>query len=369
MGSLFYKDPVLKTTRQHNTFAIYIPAYREDAVILSTVKNVLEQPDKFVDFSYNVIVIAQHLKAETVKQLQAIDRCNVIEFNVENSTKVKALQAAIDKFNPNGENYTHSIILDADNHIERNFLHKINRACQTGFKAIQAHRKAKNKNTKFAYLDAISEEMNNSIFRKGFNVMGFSASIIGSGICVESRTFNDVIYKSKAIAGFDKEMENILSSQGVFIKYLDTAHLYDEKVETQEVFEKQRTRWTDAQIQMAKRFAWPGFVALIKDGNIDFFMKSSQNIMPPRIILLGLTAFFAVVTPFISLYWGELFIGLFLLYGISLFAAIPNELRTKQLLYALLKVPNALFSMVKGFFKLGQSKKQFIHTPHTNVKS
>jgi cellulose synthase/poly-beta-1,6-N-acetylglucosamine synthase-like glycosyltransferase len=211
--------------------------------------------------------------------------------------------------------------------------------------------------------------MNNSIFRKGFNFWGFSASIIGSGICVESKIFNDTINKSNAIAGFDKEMENILSSQGVLVKYMDTAYLYDEKVETQAVFEKQRTRWTDAQIQMAKRFVVPGFKALIKDGNVDFFMKSSQNLMPPRIILLGLVTFFAAVTPLINLYFGGLFFVLFLLYGVSLFIAIPAELRTKHLLYALIKIPNALFSMVKGLFKIGQSKKQFIHTPHTNVQS
>jgi cellulose synthase/poly-beta-1,6-N-acetylglucosamine synthase-like glycosyltransferase len=368
-ASLLYKDPVLKTTRQKNSFVVYIPAYREDAVILSTVKNVLEQPTKFVDFSYDVIVIAQHLKKETVEKLKKIDRCKVLEFNVDKSTKVKALQAAIAEFNPNGQVYSHSIILDADNHIERNFIHKINKAFQNGYTAIQAHRKAKNKNTKFAYLDAISEEMNNSIFRKGFNVCGFSASIIGSGICVESKIFNETINESKAISGFDKEMENVLSSKGIFIKYLETAHLYDEKVETQAVFEKQRTRWTEAQIRIAKQFVVPGFKALIKDGNVDFFMKSSQNIMPPRIMLLGLVSLFTFISMFVNWHFFTMFFGIFITYVLALFISIPKELWTKDLLYAIIKVPNALFSMVKGVFKIGQSKKQFIHTPHSNVNS
>jgi cellulose synthase/poly-beta-1,6-N-acetylglucosamine synthase-like glycosyltransferase len=56
LGSLFYKDPKLKSTRQKNSFAIYIPAYKEDAVILSTVENVLFQPTKNVDFTYDEIL-------------------------------------------------------------------------------------------------------------------------------------------------------------------------------------------------------------------------------------------------------------------------------------------------------------------------
>ena len=48
-----------------------------------------------------------------------------------------------------------------------NFLKKINAAFAHGYVAVQGHRTAKNMNTSWAILDAVSEEINNNIFRKG----------------------------------------------------------------------------------------------------------------------------------------------------------------------------------------------------------
>jgi hypothetical protein len=48
--------------------------------------------------------------------------------------------------------------------------------------AVQGHRTAKNTNNSWAILDAISEEINNNIFRKGHRVLGLSSAIIGSGM-------------------------------------------------------------------------------------------------------------------------------------------------------------------------------------------
>lgn len=72
-----------------------------------------------------------------------------------------------------GDAYDVAMILDADNVMEQGVLYQMNEAFNHGFLAVQGHRMAKNLNTDFAILDAISEEINNKIFRKGHRVLDF----------------------------------------------------------------------------------------------------------------------------------------------------------------------------------------------------
>ncbi|MFV2016314.1 MAG: glycosyltransferase, partial [Candidatus Heimdallarchaeota archaeon] len=251
IASLFYRTPKFEKAARINSIVIYIPAYKEDYVIINSVKNVLKQKYHLLNRKkFDIVVIAQHLQTKTLLQLNKLD-CIVVEYNVEKSTKVKALQYAITKVD---QYYDVALILDADNHLEKDFLHKINNAYSVGYQVIQGHRTAKNFNTRFAFLDALSEEMNNSIFRKGFNFFNLSASIIGSGIAFSNKIFIERINASNAIAGFDKEIDNEIVSRQEFIIYLNDAIIFDEKVQNQQVFEKQRTRWIEAQISFAKRF-------------------------------------------------------------------------------------------------------------------
>lgn len=89
------------------------------------------------------------------------------------------------------------VVLDADNLVDPDFLEHLNNAFYSGCSAVQTHRVAKNMNTSVAVLDAVSEEMNNSIFRKGHTKLGFSAGLIGSGMAFEYDIFRKIIYKRR----------------------------------------------------------------------------------------------------------------------------------------------------------------------------
>jgi hypothetical protein len=51
----------------------------------------------------------------------------------------------------------------------------------------------KNTNNSWAILDAISEEINNNIFRKGHRVLGLSSAIIGSGMAFRYNYFKTLM--------------------------------------------------------------------------------------------------------------------------------------------------------------------------------
>jgi cellulose synthase/poly-beta-1,6-N-acetylglucosamine synthase-like glycosyltransferase len=117
------------------------------------------------------------------------------------------------------ETYEIAVVLDADNVMASDFLSKVNAAFESSFTAIQGHRKAKNMNTSLAILDAISEEINNHIFRKGHRVLGLSSAIIGSGMAFRYGFFKNLMSGVTAIGGFDKEIELKMLKEGHKIEY------------------------------------------------------------------------------------------------------------------------------------------------------
>ena len=83
------------------------------------------------------------------------------------------------------DSYDIALIIDADNIINSSYLVELNNAfADSKVQVVQTHRVAKNLNTNMAYLDAISEEINNSIFRLGHVNLGMSAALIGSGMAL-----------------------------------------------------------------------------------------------------------------------------------------------------------------------------------------
>ena len=90
-------------------------------------------------------------------------------------------------------------------------------------KAIQFHCISKNRDTAAARMDAIFEEINNAIFRKGHINLGISSALAGSGTAYDFTWFKTNVMKART-AGEDKELEALLLRQEIFIDYFD--HIY-----------------------------------------------------------------------------------------------------------------------------------------------
>ncbi len=360
-------------TQFDRTFAVLIPGYKEDAVIVEVAKKALEQsynPDKF-----DVIVIADSFEPETLKSLKALP-IGLIEVSFETSTKSKALNTAMAEI---GDGYDVALILDADNIMETDFIQKMNLAFDQGYKVVQGHRMAKNTNTSFAILDAISEEVNNHIFRKGHRALGLSSALIGSGMAFDYHFFKSTMADIKAIGGFDKELELTLLRDGEIIEYLHNALVLDEKVQKAAVFANQRKRWLSAQFIYFKRFFWSGVKSLFLKGNLDFFDKVYQMIAPPRVLLAGLVTLFFLGATSVQLFFPELSASFsvpplawqitFAAVVIAFLCAIPRVFYNQKTVKALLTLPKAFALMFFSLFKLKGANKKFIHTQHGTINS
>ncbi|MEL6846345.1 MAG: glycosyltransferase, partial [Bacteroidota bacterium] len=340
-----------------------IPAYKEDAVILHTAKmsTGLDYPED----KWDLVVIGDSLKRETFDELDSMP-LTLVEVVFEKSTKAKALNKAMATV---GDGYDIIFILDADNIAQKDILYRINNAYQNGFKAIQGHRVAKNLNSAFAILDAMSEEINNRIFSSGHRAVGLSSRLVGSGMAFDYALFKEIMGSIDAIGGFDKELELKLLSRRIKMAYLPSAKVYDEKVSQGDHFTRQRRRWISAQFHYAKRFFGRALKDLLTKGNVDFFDKAFQMILPPRLILpgvlfLGFAVSLLVSPPIWQFLWG----GAFLANALAFALGIPGHLYQPKYLKAFLTLPYAFGKMALSLFKLKGSNKTFIHTPHSTTE-
>ena len=337
------------------TFLVLYPAYNEDRVIVNSVHTFLGQYYPYKGF--HVAVISDHMQPETNEKLAQLP-ITLLQPVFEKSSKAKAMQYALQQIQ--GE-YDYVVILDADNVVESDFLAKLNEVCNKGYDAIQCHRCAKNSNNDIAVLDGVSEEINNTLFRKAHNRIGLSSALIGSGMCFRYKWFKKNVYKLST-AGEDRELEALLLRQRIHIHYEPDIHVYDEKVSNKDNFQKQRLRWMTAQIQSLFSLL-PYLPQALMEGNIDYIDKTFQQALIPRsMLVVGAFGMALVMTLFcliFSLTWYIKWWLLFLFICLSLYVSTPKQLRSHSVFGKILSLPKLVWKMV-----MNRKNTDFIHTTH-----
>jgi len=345
----------------YRRIAVLIPAYKEDGVIVDTIKKALK-----IDYpasKYDVIVIADYLKLDTLKTLGSFP-IKLIQITGEKSTKSNALNFAMQEID---DTYDLAFVLDADNEVASDTLKKLNFRMKSNRDVIQCHRVAKNVDTSMALLDAISEEINNNIFSIGQRNLGFSSRLAGSGMCFNYKHFKSVMKDVDAVGGFDKELEHRLLSDNVKIDYAHDILIYDEKVRQPEIFARQRTRWIVSQFHYLKRYFAPALKALVKEGNFEFFNKSFQMALPPRLLFPPFLVLMILVTAIIDeTVLMEAFAIILIMLVIANIFAIPVKFFNLRLIGALKELPIALIRLIRSLITIKGKNKSFIHTPHLN---
>lgn len=338
-----------------NKFLILYPAYNEDRVIVNAIEHFLEQD--YPKDHYMVAVISDHMQPETNDYLRSLPIA-LLTPTFEKSSKAKAMQYAINVVEGDFDNV---VILDADNVVRPEFLSQLNVLC-TVYEAIQCHRCAKNADNDVAVLDGASEEINNTIFRKAHNRLGLSSALIGSGMCFSYKLFKENVFKLST-AGEDREMEALLLHQEVFIKYAPNIHVFDEKVSSQDNFQKQRMRWMTAQVQSLLSNL-PKIPKAIIHGKLNFIDKTIQQALIPRSILIVMLTGISIIVTLIVPEWCEKWWILLGVLAISLFIAIPSQLRIRSF-SKVLAIPGLVLRMVKNILHIDRKNTDFIHTEHS----
>jgi cellulose synthase/poly-beta-1,6-N-acetylglucosamine synthase-like glycosyltransferase len=367
------KQPNNQTAKQPTTFLVLFPAYKEDNVIIDSVRSVLTQA--YPKDHFHVCVISDHMQPATNQQLASLP-ITLLQPKFEESSKAKALQFAMannsltSQLSPHNSSYI--VILDADNVVAPDFLTLLDEECRSGHLAIQCHRTAKNDIGSIAALDGVSEEINNSIFRRGHSRLGLSAGLIGSGMCFDYKLFaEDVKQLSSAVE--DRELEALLAHQRVHVHYAEHIMVYDEKVSSAENFQRQRMRWMTGQVQTLFTMV-PHLPSALLHGNVNYVDKTIQQALIPRSLLLLFTFPVTILLTIAFILFGDCsmfniqcsMIRWWCLFGalcMAIFIAIPGRLRLRALRHTL-HVPHMAWLMCKNLFLMKVSSKEFLHTTH-----
>ena len=365
VAAKFARNKPFPSADQYNSIALLVPAYKEDQVILSIVEHLLKQD--YPQDCYDVVIIADSFQKETLQKLSQYP-IQTLEVHFDKSTKAKSLNYALNYLKTP---YDIAIISDADNIPEPHFLTKVNDAYQQGYPVVQGRRVAKNQNTPFALLDDASEIINNHIFRKGFNALGLSSALIGSGMAFPFQELKDQMARIHAVGGFDRELQLAFIKAGTNIRYLDNAIIFDEKIENSQAFENQRRRWLSSQFIYLKKYFLEGTKQLFK-GDISYFnIAVLYNLFLPRLLNLGALLLFSLVATLLRAkltipyyYWWLLLFA----YGTALLLALPTKFFSKDLMKAVGKLPQAFLIMLRSFLRMRGADKKFIHTTHTKTE-
>jgi cellulose synthase/poly-beta-1,6-N-acetylglucosamine synthase-like glycosyltransferase len=362
-GRFSKNQPKLLSTKSASyKIAVLIPAYKEDEVILEVARQALAQ--SYPQHLYKLIIICDSLQQATITALESLP-VKLIHVQFSNSTKAKAMNAALEEL----PDYDIAVVLDADNVMDQYFLEKIVLCFAEGHMVVQGHRTAKNTNTSVAVLDAISEEINNHIFRKGHCAAGISSALIGSAMAFEYSFFKEKMRAISAVSGFDKELELAILKDGRYIHYCEDALVFDEKVQRLADFRNQRTRWIAAQIKYLFKHFFSGIIHLLK-GNIDYFDKVFQFMLPPRVMKLGflciLTIIFAIRQQIVLCTFSSVTLLLLL---ITLYISAPKELVKKISWKEIFSLPLLFFQFILSIVQARKARYTFIHTPHGEIKT
>lgn len=357
LASLIGKSSEFPLSDKKKNIIVLIPAYREDNVIFDSVSSVLKQ--NYPSAMYKVLVISDFMGKDTNHRLIQMGT-EVLVLDTPSGSKGNAMISAVEYIKSGGGDYEIAVVLDADNIVGEGFLNEINDAFSRGVRALQCHRTAKNLSSDIAVLDSVSEEINNSIFRKGQSNLGFSPALAGSGMAFDWNWFCSHIPYLQT-AGEDKEIELMLLKDRIPVSYLDNTFVSDYKTEKASTFYNQRRRWIAAQFGALKS----GIRELpraIGQGNRDYVNRILQWFILPRVILLGLTGLAAVILLIASFedsvkWWILLFLLL-----TSLFISVPAFLWNKRTFNAFKKLPLIFLMMVANLFRIRGVNKKYIHT-------
>ena len=340
---------------QHGSFIIYLFCDNEDEITeaAKAVASLCYSSEK-----KQLFIIANSLSEETIQTLQDIP-VQIAGLMHNTHSKTRALQMALAQTKGN---FDFALLLHAKHICTKGFLYRMNDALQSGFGAVQGQRIVKHTASAFALLNAISESVDTHIFCKSHQVLGLSSSITDSGVGIQYSLFRHIMPLLPHNGNLDKELELHLLREHIHFGYAPKACLYEDRKSNYNNDRKKYNRWATGKSRSLNLYLSDGISELYK-GNADFLDKIFQNLLLPRILLLGITPL-AVLISFLNLpvlssgYW----IILWAVTYVTIFMSMPAKYITNRFLRAIFFLPLSFVSMMTIFLKRKKSNNQTVYS-------
>lgn len=337
------KVKYVQAKKQYN-YAILFYLNSKDAAIIESVDSFLIQ--SYPKDKYDVIVVSNDNHTLVNERLQR-HGVKVVIAKTQNYNKSTAIKEAMLALPDNL--YDVVIIMNDDSLVEPDFLTSVNDAYYTGGTTIQVHRVSHKLESDTALFAAVSEEINNSIFRRGHVNLGFSSALIGSGMVFKFTWLKENVVNLRN-SDIEKQLEALLLEQFVFIDYLNDVAVYSQKANKASEYYSERSTWFSNRLDNLKMMFQKLPAALAK-GNFDLCNKIIQWLLPSRVILIGslvIISFFLIIFSWgMAIKWVAILIMLIVAFSI----ALPDYFVDARFIKALRSAPRMFTLMVLSSVK------------------
>ena len=298
VAALFNHAASVDVQKQKLRFIVLVVSHKQDRTICQAVNSILGQ--NYPQRQFDVTVISDHQQEMTNMRLAQMP-ITLLTPNLKDYTPTKLLQYAIVKL-PRFKQYDVALILEGNCFVDTDFLEQANNTyISSGTKCLQTHLVSRTRNNTCTHMDAVANEINNSIFRRGHISIGLSAALNHAGTVFDFAWFNQAIMKAAEDNG-QKSLEAMLIHDRIFIDYTDFINVYVEKQLDEKSFNKLRSSWAKMQRQALVHNLQHLPTALLHR-QYDMLNKLLQWLFVPRTTMLAIILFMDLVVGFIRLTW------------------------------------------------------------------
>lgn len=331
-------------------FVVVIPLYGDNKLIFNSIDSVIKQNyknnvsviivandctnDFMSKITYNCVTVITK-KKQRESNLLSGDYLEALEFCETNKIKCDIIS-----------------ILQCGDILEQDSLIKINDAYYSGCDVIQIRRHFSDKVNTTAILEAVGEEINNTIFREGHTALGFSSAIMDSGISFNFKTFCE-IRDEISDPHPEKQIETALLKRNIYIEYLNYAYICRlKKIDSSTYYKYKRSSHSIQRNNLFKTiFSFPKYFFNHK---LDYCNKIIQWVIPSRIIISIMMMFIMLLVVLINWSLGIKWLVLIIILTMLYISSIPNYLINKKLRTIIILAP---FYFTKTIFKMIFNKR------------
>lgn len=239
-------------TSVFNKFAVLIAARNEEPVIGELVASLLKQ--NYPKDKFDVIVLPNNCNDDTKG---AAERAGARTFEPPLPVKSKGevLHQTLEYLMEH-EDHDAYIVFDADNIVDENFLHEMNKAKEAGYDAAAGFRDSKNPySTYMSSSYSLFYLVVNVMYNGARSALGMNALITGTGFMVSREKLEELGGWNTVTITEDVEMTLQLSNMGDSIAFVPKAITYDEQPIDMKQAWHQRLRWSIGSQQNYKLMA------------------------------------------------------------------------------------------------------------------
>jgi cellulose synthase/poly-beta-1,6-N-acetylglucosamine synthase-like glycosyltransferase len=246
---------------KNHRFAAVIAARNEENIIEYLIESLKMQnyPSDILD----IIVVADNCDDNTAEVAEKAGAIVFKRFNKTEIGKGYVLRFAFDKIFELHDFYDAFCIFDADNIVDSNFIHNMNKELCSGIKVAQGYRDMKNaQDTWISGGHALFYWFQNRFYNASRSFLGLSANINGTGWMVSADVIKEHGYDMTTLTeDLEFSMNCILNDYK--IGWVPDAIVYDEQPVTLKQSVTQRIRWTSGYMQAFTKYVGKYFKKLL----------------------------------------------------------------------------------------------------------